>query len=688
MKPGKNKEHFEDLLKQAQVMVKEMKYQSAISILRNLVVLPISAILKEDNAPYSTKKLFGGIFCEAFATLTELSCQFEYCKELDEEIVFLMQQPQVGDLFLNKNTDVIFKLRFAAACADMAESSFARNTPKCLVLNLSAFDAAKDVFRNMGALNKEYGICFVKILTVQGITSFLRRNFDDRKILEDDQVVPLEAVWKHWKEVGFPDQHLLLIICVGCLVMENSRKRNVCLPVGFLDEFTRLTARAFKLRMYLVAAIIPYSEVVYHYKKSSKLGEFFKPIVEAIAASWDLEKCKLKEVNILAPLVLQIFVDASTDNSVKDSTAIELYHRCFQILEQLGRTSDAYVELEHHMMSVCNHWMEVKWKNDLIELAEDTTERLLLESAVTWMYDGNLSKEDENEATKCFEKAEECFNKYSPSGYYKAMLYHLKLALFLKLRGRTDEAIENLLICKTYLNNPVYLSNLDLHFFPQELKDIINNFKQREGRNGVTIPSHAIIGSLLVTHYVTLGRSDDAKREALKLLDKVRRSFNFYLIFTDVLRMGDTSPVVAISSHQNEDDDDAINQFDHVLGLRQYQGRPTDLPPLVSSVDCVRSIMPVDCIDHFIRLSDLLKFCMDDMVKHGDEILKKSKMTSGESTMLDLIRHFVNAKSATPRSEKALYYLIARHALKQAGLEEMALAAFARSALLEIVDTR
>ena len=135
-------------------------------------------------------------------------------------------------------------------------------------------------------------------------------------------------------------------------------------------------------------------------------------------------------------------------------------------LGTIGSTSDAYVELEHHMMSVCNHWMEVKWKNDLIELAEDTTERLLLESAVTWMYDGDMSKEDENEATKCFEKAEECFNKYSPSGYYNAMLYHLKLALFLKLRGRTDEAIENLLICKTYLNNPVYLSNLDLHFFP------------------------------------------------------------------------------------------------------------------------------------------------------------------------------------------------------------------------------
>ena len=213
MKPRKNEEHFEYLLKQAQMMVKGMKYQSAISKLRNLVLLPISAILK-DNTPYSTKKLFCGIFCEAFGILTEFTCQFEYCKELHERLIFLMQQPHVGDLYRNKNTDVIFKLHFAAACADLAELSFAQNSPKCLMLILSAFDAAKDVFRNMGALNKEYGICFVKILTVQGITSFLRRNFDDRKILEDDQVVPLEAVWKHWKEVGFPDQHLLLIISI------------------------------------------------------------------------------------------------------------------------------------------------------------------------------------------------------------------------------------------------------------------------------------------------------------------------------------------------------------------------------------------------------------------------------------------------------------------------------------------
>ena len=76
------------------------------------------------------------------------------------------------------------------------------------------------------------------------------------------------------------------------------------------------------------------------------------------------------------------------------------------------------------------------------------------------------------------------------------------------------------------------------------------------------------------------------------------------------------------------------------------------------------------------------------MVEHGDEILKKSMMTSGESTMLDLIRHFINTKTATPRSEKSLYYRIARHALKQARLEEMAVAAFSRSALLEILATR
>ena len=81
-------------------------------------------------------------------------------------------------------------------------------------------------------------ICYIKILTMQSITSFLQQNFDDRKILDYDQLVLLEAVWKHWKEVGFPDQHLLLIICVGCLVMENSRKRNVSIPISFLDEFT------------------------------------------------------------------------------------------------------------------------------------------------------------------------------------------------------------------------------------------------------------------------------------------------------------------------------------------------------------------------------------------------------------------------------------------------------------------
>ena len=126
----------------------------------------------------------------------------------------------------------------------------------------------------------------------------------------------------------------------------------------------------------------------------------------------------------------------------------------------------------------------------------------------------------------------------------------------------------------------------------------------------------------------------------------------------------------------------------HLLGLRQHQGHHANLPSLVTSGDFIRSIIPIDDAEDFRENIHLLKFFMDDLVKHGDEILKKSMMTSGESTMLDLIRHFVNAKSATPRSEKALYYLIARHALKQAGLEEMALAAFARSALLEIVDTR
>ena len=71
---------------------------------------------------------------------------------------------------------------------------------------------------------------------------------------------------------------------------------------------------------------------------------------------------------------------------------------------------------------------------------------------------------------------------------------------------------------------------------------------------------------------------------------------------------------------------------------------------------------------------------MDDFVKHGDEILKKSMMTSGESTMLDVIRHFVNAKWApSPRREKALYYVISGHALMEAGLREMAEEAFARS---------
>ena len=68
------------------------------------------------------------------------------------------------------------------------------------------------------------------------------------------------------------------------------------------------------------------------------------------------------------------------------------------------------------------------------------------------------------------------------------------------------------------------------------------------------------------------------------------------------------------------------------------------------------------------------------MVKHGDEILKKSMMTSGESTMLDLMRHFVNAKTAPPpRRQKALYYVISGHALKEAGLEEIAEEAFERS---------
>ena len=685
MKPGKNEKHFEYLLKQAQVMVKEMKYQSAISILRSLVLLPISAILKEDNTPYSTKKLFCGIFCEAFAILTELSCQFEYSKELNERLLFLMQQRHVGELFQNKNLDVFLKLRFASACADVADSSFARISPKSLMPNLPGFDTAKEIFASSFTLKKEYSMCFVKIMTVHSITSYLRQNFDDYKILEAEQVVPLETVWKQWKAVGFPEEHLLIIICVGCLVMEDLRSRNALVSTDFLEDFSRLTARALTLRMYLVVAIIPYSDVIYHCGNSKYWKKmFFLGILEAIETSWDLTESDLKIQHNLVILLLQFFGDAITDSFIC-LRALDLYKRCVGFLFNYQPSSESYLEIMCHLLCVCLQWMDVDLMEQLIETADDTTGLLELYRAVAWMLKGELAEQnkDKNEAAQCFDTAEKCFQKYIPDHDFLRMSYHFWLAIFSRSFGQTHKAIDNLLISITYEYTSFHLSCLEIYFLPQPLKKIINDFKRRGCRNDVNIPSRIVIGSVLVTYYITLGRSDDAKREALELWDEVRRSFKFDISFSDALFMSGTSQVVSTTALVGEHDDETLNRIDHLLGLCQYQGHPVNLPPLVSSADCIRSVMATDNPDYFRRKGELLQFFMDDLVKHGDEILKKSMMTSGESTMLDLIRHFVNAKTdPPPRRQKSLYYIISGHALNEAGFEEMAEEAFARSIIL------
>ena len=293
-------------------------------------------------------------------------------------------------------------------------------------------------------------MCYVKILTVLGITEFLRKNFDEFKFLEAEQVVPLETVWKHWKDVGFPDEHLLIIISVGCLVMEKLRSRNTFVSSYFLDEFSQLTARAIELRMYLVFAIIPWSDVVYHYENSSKRTALFQRMVKVITASWNLQTCDLEIAETLAFLVSQFFVDASTDDSVIDEAVAQLFVQCFDIAVEHRRISGNYLELDRHLMCVCDRWMKIEWKYDIIK--GGSKRRLRLESAVTWMYNGDKAKEntDEDEAQKCFEKAEECFDKYVPNNDIEVMLYYLKFALFLRLRGRTDEAIENLLMVLLY----------------------------------------------------------------------------------------------------------------------------------------------------------------------------------------------------------------------------------------------
>ena len=252
------------------------------------------------------------------------------------------------------------------------------------------------------------------------------------------------------------------------------------------------------------------------------------------------------------------------------------------------------------------------------------------------------------------------------------MLYHLKFALFLRLRGRTDEAIENLLMSKSCPNSPVYLSNLDIHFLPQELKDVINDFKRRYCRNDVTLPSRVIAGSLLVTYYVTLGRNIDAKWEARELWDLNRWSFKSNQFILDVLR-------TRMSNHGN---DLKSKQIKNLPALCQFPGHPNNSPLHSNSAEHMRSTFTRSS---FRKSGDILKYFLNDMVKLGDDILKKSMITSRKSAMLDLIRHFFHAKTAPlPRKDKALHYIISGHALKEAGLETMAEKAFAQS---KIVNT-
>ena len=461
--------------------------------------------------------------------------------------------------------------------------------------------------------------------------------------------------------------------------MEGSRSRNALASSDFLDDFSRLTVRALKLRMYLVVAIIPYSDVVYHCADSKSWERlFFVEILKAIETSWDLKESSLEKPHFLVILLLQFFQDAIPD-SFFSNRAIFLYDQCVDMLFNFSHTSNTYLELVGHLMCVCLHWNDDVLTEELIETADETIGLLIVYSAVVWMCKGEAAERngDEKEATYCFDTAEECLQKFVPYNDSERMVYHFWFAIFLRSYGRTDEAIENLLISKDCENISVRLSSLDIHFLPKQLKNIIYDFTWRECRHDVTLPSRVIVGSLLVTYYVKLELTVDAKREALELWNEVRQSFKSNISFSDVLGMLDTQQNITISNHENEHDDEMLNEIDHLLGLRQNPRHPTNLPSLA---DCIRSILPIGTLGYFRRSGDILKFFINDLVKHGDEILMKSMMTSGESTMLDLIRHFVDGNGAvSPRKDKALYYVISGHALKEAGLEELAEEAFARS---------